>query len=106
MENRKKTIGRFNIRYDWIIKNIRLNFFIAILIVIYIYNGHNADNTIRQINKLNREIKILKNEFKITKAEVLFITEENQILNAVQKNGLIENNETPLILKINKDSLK
>ena len=42
---------------------------LSVLAIVYIYNGHYADNTVRSINKVNRELKELQYEYKTLKSE-------------------------------------
>ena len=105
MSNKKiKFVELF--KYEWILKNINMVFFIAFLIILYIGNGHFADKTIRKINHLNTQIKELKNEYKTVKAETLFLSEETQLLEMVKNSGLVENKELPYIIYIKMDSIK
>ncbi len=58
--------------YRWIVKNIPFFLFLSALAVVYIYNGHYADKTIRNINKVSKELKEMQYEYKTLKSEVMF----------------------------------
>jgi hypothetical protein len=77
----------------WITKNINFFLFLSMLAVLYIANGHMADKTIRNINKTQKDLKELQFEYKTLKSEVMYNSEEGQVLKAA----------TPLGLKISKD---
>ncbi len=82
-------------QYQWITGNMNFFFFLSILAVLYIANGHTTDKTIRNINKTQNELKELQYEYKTLKSEVMYKSEEVQILKAVAPIGLKLSNENP-----------
>jgi hypothetical protein len=58
------------------------------LAVIYIYNGHNADKTIRNINRVSKELKELQYEYKTLKSEVMFRSKQTELAKTVAPFGL------------------
>ena len=50
------------LNYQSIVKQIPFFLFLALLAVVYIYNGHYGDKTIRAINRTEREFKELQYE--------------------------------------------
>ena len=44
------------IRYQWMFRNLPFFLFLALLAVVYIYNGHYADRVVRDIGKTGREL--------------------------------------------------
>ncbi len=89
--------GLFN--YQWIVKNIPFFLFLSVLTVLYIANGHRADKTIRKINSTTTELKDLQYEFKTLKSEVMFKSEEGQIVKATEPLGLQISKDMPTRLK-------
>lgn len=85
--------------YRWIVKNLPYFLFLSVLAVIYIYNGHFADKTIRNINTVSRELKELQYEYKTLKSEVMFRSKQSELAKEVAKNGLKELVEPPYVLK-------
>jgi hypothetical protein len=73
------------------------------LAVIYIYNGHFADKTIRSINKTAKEVKELQYEYKTVKSEVMFRSKQSELVKAVEPLGLKELVEAPIVLKNEKE---
>jgi hypothetical protein len=71
-----------------------------LLAVVYIANGHMADKTIRDISKTQKELKDLQYEYKTVKSEVMFLSEEAQVLKAAEPLGLKISTEVPQRLKI------
>ncbi len=80
---------------QWITKNLNFFLFLSVLAVLYIANGHMADKTIRNINKTQKEIKELQFEYKTLKSEVMFKSEEAQVLKAAEPLGLKVSKEVP-----------
>jgi hypothetical protein len=71
---------------------------LALLAVVYIYNGHYADKTIREISKTERELKELKYEYKTVKGDVLFRSKQSELVKAVEPLGLKELMAAPVVL--------
>lgn len=84
--------------YRWIVKNIPFFLFLSALAVVYIYNGHYADKTIRNINKVSKELKELQFEYKTLKSEVMFRSKQSEMAKAVEPLGLKELVTPPVIL--------
>ena len=95
--NKNPLKGLFN--YQWIVKNIPFFLFLTVLTVLYIANGHNADRIVRNINKTNTELKELQFEYKTLKSELMFKSEEAEVLKASGPLGLKISRETPERLK-------
>jgi cell division protein FtsL len=85
--------------YKWIVKNLPFFLFLSILAIIYIYNGHYADKTIRNINKVQNELKELQYEYKTLKSEVMFRSKESELAKAVAPLGLKELLVPPIVLR-------
>jgi cell division protein FtsL len=94
----KKPAWKRMLSYRWIVKNIPYFLFLAVLAVIYIYNGHNADKTTRQMTRLNRELKELQYEYKTIKSEVMFRSKQSELAKAVEPFGLKELVKPPIVL--------
>jgi hypothetical protein len=106
--NEKQTAAAINtgsngwkrwLNYQSIVKQIPFFFFLALLAVIYIYNGHYADKTIRNINRTSKEVKELQYEYKTVKSEVMFRSKQSELVKAVEPLGLKELTGTPVVLK-------
>ena len=87
------------LNYQWIVKNIPYFLFISLLAVIYIYNGHYSDNTVKDINKTSRELKELQYEYKSLKSEVMFRSKQSELAKAVEPLGLKELVQPATVLK-------
>lgn len=78
--------GLFN--YSWIVKNIPFFLFLSLLAVLYIANGHMADNRIRKINDTGRRLQDLQYEYKTLKSEMMFRSRETELVKASAPLGL------------------
>ncbi|MFY7900115.1 MAG: FtsL-like putative cell division protein [Chitinophagaceae bacterium] len=94
-----KAIGGNLISGQWITKNIQFFLFLSVLVVVYIANGHLADKTIYQINNTQKKLKDLQFEYKTLKSEVMYRSEEAQILKAAEPLGLKISKEVPVRLQ-------
>ena len=87
------------LNYQSIVKQVPFFLFLAMLAVIYIYNGHFADKTIRSINKTSKEVKELQYEYKTIKSEVMFRSRQSELVKAVEPLGLKELTDAPVVLR-------
>ena len=86
------------LNYQSIVRQVPFFLFLAVLAVLYIYNGHYADKTIRNINRTAREVKELQFEYKTVKSEVMFRSKQSELVKAVEPLGLKELTEAPIVL--------
>jgi len=86
------------LNYKAIVKQVPFFLFLALLAVIYIYNGHMADKTIRDINKTGNELKELQYEYKSVKGDVLDRSKQSELMEAVEPLGLKELTTAPVVL--------
>ena len=100
LKKTQRTLGfKRWLNYQSIVRQVPFFLFLAMLAVIYIYNGHYADRTIRAINQTAKDVKELQYEYKTVKSEVMFRSQQSQLAKAVEPLGLKEMTETPVILK-------
>ena len=91
------------ISYRWIMRNFPFFLFLSVLAVLYIYHGHLADKMLRDISKVNGELKELQYEYKTLKSDVMFRSKQSELAKAVSPLGLKELVEPPIVLS---DSLE
>ena len=87
------------LNYQSIVKQVPFFLFLALLAVVYIYNGHYADKTIRNINQTAKEVKELQYEYKTVKSEVMFRSKQSELARAVEPLGLKELMIAPVVLR-------
>jgi hypothetical protein len=86
------------LNYQSIVRQVPFFLFLAVLAVIYIYNGHYADKTIRSINATSKEVKEMQYEYKMIKSEVMFRSKQSELVTAVAPLGLKELTTSPVVL--------
>ncbi len=87
------------LNYQAVVKQVPFFLFLALLAVIYIYNGHTADKTIRSINRTGKEVKELQYEYIDKKSKVMGRSRQSEVVKAVEPLGLKELTGTPVVLK-------
>ena len=86
------------LNYQSVVKQVPFFLFITLLAVVYIYNGHLADKTVRNIGRTTREVRELQHEYKTVKSEVMFRSKQSELVKAVEPLGLKELIESPVVL--------
>lgn len=84
--------------YSFVVRQVPFFLFLSALAVVYIYNGHNADKTIRRIGKAGAELKDLQGEYKSVTGDVLLRSRQSEMVETVAPLGLKELTEEPVIL--------
>lgn len=80
--------------------------FIAFLAMVYIGNRHFAENNIRDIDKLSKEVKELSWDFKTLKADLMLKSTQTEVAKLVDTLGLIEPNEPPKMIVIERNEFE
>ncbi|RXF71210.1 FtsL-like putative cell division protein [Arcticibacter tournemirensis] len=80
--------------------------FIAFLGMVYIGNRHFAEKNIREIDKLNKEVKELSWDFKSLKADLMLKSTQTEVAKRVDTFGLMEPVEPPKKILVTKSELK
>jgi hypothetical protein len=77
--------------------------FLAMLAMAYIGNRHYAENNIRHIGELGKEVKLLSAEYKVLKAELMLKSTKSEIAKLVDTLGIVEPVEPPkkIVVKAN-----
>lgn len=78
-------------------------FFVAFLAMIYIANRHMAENNIRDIDKLSKQVKELSWDYKTTKAELAFKSTLSEVEKKTDTLGLKTSVEPPQKIMIPAD---
>ncbi len=80
--------------------------FIAFLGMIYIGNRHFAENNIREIDKLNKEVKEFSWDFKTLKADLMLKSTQTEVSKKVDTLGLKEPVAPPVKIMVDKSELE
>ncbi len=84
--------------YNRIVRNIPFFLFLAVLAILYIYNGHHADKLIRKIAATEKNIKELQYEYKTVKSDLIFRSKASELVKVVEPMGLKEAKAPPMLL--------
>ena len=84
-------------------KNLPFVAFLALLGLLYISNRHLAENTVRRIDRLGKEVKELSWDYKSLNAELMKLTTQTEIAKRADTLGLKERTEPPIKLQAVKE---
>jgi hypothetical protein len=80
---------------DAVTRALPFVFYLALLTMIYIGNRHLAENNIRNIDKVSKEVKELSWDFKTTKAEMAYKSTLTEVAKRVDTLGMVTSVEPP-----------
>lgn len=81
-------------------------FFLTLLMIFYIANTHYAEKTVREIDKLNRQLKEQGSEYITTKSDLMFKSKQSEVAKAVEQMGIKESVVPPKKITISSGSSK
>ena len=79
--------------------------FIVVLAILYIGNGYYADSKIRQVNKVNNQLKELRSEYISTKSDLMFASKQSEVAKMALQIGLKEPIVPPTKILVDSTSL-
>lgn len=97
--------GAKYLEHEYVLQNIPFFIFLTMIGIIYISSGNIADSKIRDINKLNRELKELRSEYIITKSELMFLSKQSELAKRLEPIGIKETTEQPYLIITNDTTL-
>ncbi len=62
--------------------------FLSLLALIYIANGYVAEDTVRKLNKVGREVKEFRSEYITTKSELMYKSKQSELAEFIDRKGL------------------
>jgi hypothetical protein len=80
--------------------------FVGFLAILYIANRHYAERTVRQIDRLGREVKEMNWDYKSLSADLMKMTTQSEIAKKIDTMGLKERTEPPIKIMISNDTKK
>ena len=86
------------------LKHVPFLLFLAFIAILYIANGYQADDKIREVNKITNELKELRSEYISTKSDLMFVSKQSEVAKAAEPMGIKEPVVPPM--KIETDSIK
>jgi hypothetical protein len=75
--------------------------YICLLIVFYINNSYRAEDYVRTISSLERELKDLRSEYITTKSLLMFQSKQTEVQSLVANQGLHQSDYQPFIIHSN-----
>jgi len=80
-----------------VVRGMPFLLFLALLALVYISNGFLTEGNVREINKLNNEIKELRSEYITTKSDLMHHSKQSELVDLIKekKLGLEESFEPP-----------
>ncbi|MCU0388681.1 MAG: FtsL-like putative cell division protein [Chitinophagaceae bacterium] len=97
--NRKTGVGHNVMQAKWLVHYVPFAVFMGLLAIIYIANGHYADDTLRKTAKARSELKQLQFEYKTLQAELMYRSKQSELERAVEPLGLKRLTEPPIVIK-------
>ena len=86
------------------LKHVPFLLFLAFIAILYIANGYQADDKIREVNRITNELKELRSEYISTKSDLMFVSKQSEVAKAAEPMGIKEPVVPPM--KIETDSVK
>lgn len=80
---------------DYVVLQLPFLLFLTIVGLGYIANGYYAEKSVREISRINTELKELKSEYIIAKSELVFMSKQSEVARAVIPLGLKESTVPP-----------
>ncbi len=72
----------------WVLQNLPFVLFLGFLGTIYIANAHYAERTVREIQKLQEDVKEQRRIYNSLQAEVMFESKKSELAKSVRPLGL------------------
>lgn len=63
--------------------------FLTVAALFYISNSYYAERKIRQINKINNELKELRSEYITSKSKLMFVSKQSEVAKTAEEMGLL-----------------
>jgi hypothetical protein len=99
-DNKKPNKGTGLFNQQSLVKNIPFFLYLACLAILYIYNGHRVEKTIKDISKISKELKEYQFEFKMLRSEWMLSTKQSEVVKTAAPFGLIETDVPPVNLDL------
>ena len=77
--------------------------FIAFLAFIYIANNYYAENKVRKINSLRKELKELRYEYITSKSKLMNLSKQSQIAKKLEHSGVKESTDPIKTIQVKSD---
>ncbi|MBL7775225.1 MAG: hypothetical protein JNK89_04440 [Saprospiraceae bacterium] len=98
-----KLLNALNISHqstEWVFNNFSYLLFLGFLGLVYIANAHFAEKNVRDIQRLQKEIKELKWQYTSIKSETMYKSIQSQIDVSLEPAGINLANRGPKVIEI------
>ena len=87
---------------DNVIHQLPFILFLTLIGLVYIANGYYAEKSVREISRINTELKELKSEYITSKSELMFMSNQSEVARASASLGLKESTVPPkkIVVKV------
>lgn len=82
------------------IRHVPFILFLAFVAILYIANGYYADDKIREVNRINNELKELRSEYISTKSDLMFVSKQSEVAKSAEPLGIKEPIVPPMIIEV------
>jgi hypothetical protein len=69
--------------------------FLLMIALVYIANSYYSEKTVREIDKIGKELKTLRSEYISGKSELMFNSKQSEVAKNVAPLGVVESTEAP-----------
>jgi len=76
--------------------------YVALLALVYIWSNHRAENLIRKIEVVQREVEDLRADVTTLEAEYMLSSKQSEVARKIAPFGIVEINEPPIKIKAKK----
>jgi ssDNA-specific exonuclease RecJ len=103
-DEKKKKINIERIKWaEKIFVNLPYIFFASGLILVYIFNNHLAEKSMRKIDKLKNEVEELRYQSMNTEKELMYESIQSELAKNLESKGLKQATKMPLKVKKSSD---
>ncbi len=99
----KKFLDALNISHhstEWVFRNFSFLLFLGFLALVYIANAHFAEKKVRDIQRIQKEIKELKWQYTSIKSETMYKSIQSQIDASLEPVGVDLANKGPKVIEV------
>jgi len=79
---------------------------LTLLALLYITNNYHAETKIREINRLEKELKELRYQYITKKSKLMNMSKQSEIIKRIEDKGFKENTEPLKVIRVKKEELK
>lgn len=83
------------VHHQTVIRNLPFIFFLAGIGILYIANAHYAEQNVREISRIEKQLNELRWEYMTTKSELEYMRKQSEVAKMVAMDGLKELREPP-----------